>query len=287
MKIKDIIKNKKTFSFEVFPPKLEQPIEPLVETLENLAKFNPDFISVTYGAGGTNKGRNFEICQEILKQNMNVMTHFTAIGNSSEDVKQLVNEYYEGGIKNMLALRGDFPEGWTGTGGDYAQAKEMIKAIKEFNPDMCLAGACYPEKHPEAPSMEADIKTLYEKQQMGVDFFVTQLCFDLEQYKRFLDLKDKAGVTAPIVVGLMPVLNKNGVVRMTSSNGCNRPKELELLIEKYGDDAEEFKQAGKEYTKELIRKYIEIGVDGLHVYSLNKYKDISEIIIDTGIHEKI
>lgn len=287
MQIRDILKDKKTFSFEVFPPKNEQPMEPLLDTLDNLAKFNPDYISVTYGAGGTNKGRNAEVCQEILKRNMEVMTHFTAIGNSRDDVQKLLQEYKDFGCTNVLALRGDLPEGWTGTGGDYTQAKYMIEAIKELHPELCLGAACYPEKHLEAPTMEADIQTMVEKQNLGVDFFVTQLCFDLERYERFLDMKDKMGVKAPIVVGLMPVLNKNGVIRMTSSNGCNRPKELELLIEKYGDDAEEFKKAGKEYTKKLIERYIEIGVDGLHVYSLNKYKDISEIILDTGIHEKI
>lgn len=283
MKISEILKKKMSFSFEVFPPKNDQPLEPLLETLDELAKFKPDFISVTYGAGGTNKGRNNEVCMEVMKRNINMMSHFTCIGNTKEDVITRVKKFVDMGGENLLALRGDLPEGWEGTGGHYKHGDSLIEALKEEFPQLCLGGACYPEKHIEAPTYESDIAHMRSKQNNGAEFFVTQLCYDTEAYAKFKDRCERAGITAPIIVGVMPVLYKKGVLRMTTSNGCSIPAALADLMGKYGDKPEEFKKAGKEYTKELIYKYMSMGIDGLHVYSLNKYHDLAEIINDTGI----
>lgn len=282
MQIKNLLKNKKTFSFEVFPPKLDQPMEPLIETLEHLYEYSPDFISCTYGAGGTNKGRSTEVCSLIQNSGNNAMTHFTCIGNTKEEILKDVKEYIALGVDNVLALRGDIPEGQTGTGGDFNHGNELVAFLKENFTDLCVGAACYPEKHVESASLEDDIRAMKLKQDAGADFFTTQLCHDVEVYKNFRDLTDKAGITKPVIVGLMPVLAKSGIIRMTVSNGCSMPKELQDIIDKY-DDPQDFKEAGKEYTVNQIHRYMDAGIDGLHLYSLNKYEDIADIIKASGI----
>lgn len=283
MQIKELLKNKITFSFEVFPPKEEQPMEPLKETLEHLYMYNPDFISCTYGAGGTNKGRSTEVCTMIAGSGHNAMTHFTCIKNRKEDIVRDVKEYIGLGVENVLALRGDIPEGQDGTGGDFSHGNEMVGFLKENFPELCVGAACYPEKHLESSTIEDDVRAMKLKQDAGADFFTTQLCHDVEIYKRFRDLTDKANITKPVIVGLMPVLAKNGIIRMTVSNGCSMPKELQDIIDKYGENPDDFKKAGKEYTVKQIHRYMDAGINGLHIYSLNKYKDIADIINASGI----
>lgn len=283
MKISDLLKEKRTLSFEVFPPKLDQPLEPLMATLDELEKYAPDFISVTYGAGGTNKGRNNEVCVDILDRKITLMSHFTCIGNTSEDVETRVAKYVGMGAENILALRGDLPQGWTGTRGDYAHANELIEVIAEKFPQLCIGASCYPEKHVEAPDIETDIMYLKDKQDRGAEFFVTQLCFDMDAFDRFMDLKEKKGVTAPVVVGLMPVIGKNGVIRMTSENGCAIPSELAGIIDRYGDDPAEFKKAGLDYTVRLADEYLKRDIAGLHLYTLNRHENVVRIIKDLGL----
>lgn len=282
MKISKILKEKRTLSFEVFPPKLDMPMEPLMESMDHLQKYNPDFVSVTYGAGGTNKGRNDELCKNIIDRELTLVSHFTCIGNTKSDVHSRLQNYESIGAQNILALRGDLPEGWEGTRGDFDHADELIKIIANDFPDLCIGAACYPEKHIEADSFESDIRYLKQKQTNGAQFFVSQLCFDIEAFDRFLDMARKSGVSAPIIVGVMPALNVNGILRMTSSNGCILSAELTHLIEKYGDDKEDFKKAGKEYTVELIENYCKLDIAGIHIYTLNKYKDVSDIVDSLG-----
>lgn len=282
-KIGEMLKEKMTFSFEVFPPKDGEPTEPLLETLDNLYKYAPDFISCTYGAGGTNVGRSEEVCRAIFESGHTVMTHFTCIGNNREEIAEHIGRYRNIGLKNVLALRGDIPDGWEGTRGYFAHGDRLLNYIKEQYPDMCLGGACYPEGHVEAISEEADIAHLRSKQENGAEFFMSQLCYDIDAYERFMEKIRKAGITLPVIVGVMPVLYKNGLIRMTLSNGCSIPKEISALIGKYGDSKEDFKKAGKEFTIDLIYRYLSRGISGLHLYSLNKYKDLAEIINDSGI----
>ncbi|MCR5482646.1 MAG: methylenetetrahydrofolate reductase [Clostridia bacterium] len=272
-----------SFSFEVFPPKTDQPLEPLLETLDELCAFKPDFISCTYGAGGTNKGRNKEVCAAIADRAMTPMTHFTCIGNSKEDVERYIGEYVEMGMENVLALRGDFPEGWSETHGDFHHADQLIGFIKEKYPELCIGAACYPEKHIQASSLEKDIAHLRSKQDNGAEFLMSQICHDVDAYQLFHDKLRKAGVKIPIIVGVMPVLFKDGLIRMTLSNGCSIPKELAEIIGKYGDNPADFKKAGKEYTVNQIYKFINLGIDGIHIYSLNKYKDLADVIRAAGL----
>lgn len=284
MKITDIMKERMTFSFEVFPPKEHQPMEPLLETLDHLYGFKPDFISCTYGAGGTNAGRNMEICKAIKDSGQTIpVTHYTCIGNKKEKIKEDLQGYLDAGVNHILALRGDFPKGWKETRGDFDHANELVEFIKTNFPEFCVSIAGNPEKHIQARTLDEDITHLRVKQDAGGDYIVTQLCYDMENYKRWVDKIRKAGVTLPIVVGVMPVLAKDPTIRMTVTNGCSIPKELAEIIGKYGEDPEDFKKAGKEYTVNLIYEYINTGINGLHIYTLNKWEDVTDILIDAGI----
>ena len=284
MKIIDILEKRMTFSFEVFPPKEDKPIEPLLETLARLYVFGPDFVSCTYGAGGTNKGRNVEICSAIKKGNKaEPVTHFTCIGNTRNDIVGALEEYTKLGIENILAMRGDLPAGWEGTRGDFSYADGLIAFIRQKFPHFCISAACYPEKHIEAPDFTSDIAHLRFKQDCGASFLMTQLCHDVNAYKRFVERIRAARVTLPVIVGVMPVLAKDPIIRMTLSNGCSIPGELAALIGKYGEKPEDFKKAGKEYTVKQIHEYIDAGINGLHIYTLNKHEDVSDILLAAGI----
>ncbi|MPW26460.1 5,10-methylenetetrahydrofolate reductase [Alkalibaculum sp. M08DMB] len=286
MKVTEIMKQKLCFSFEVFPPKSENPIEPLLNTLDHLYKFDPDFISCTYGAGGTNAGRNVEICKAIQDSGKSTaVTHFTCIGNSKEKIAQELQAYLDRGIDHILALRGDFPKGWKETRGDFNYANELTEFIKENFPKFCIAVAGNPEKHFQADSFDTDTTHLRIKQDSGADFIMTQLCHDVNQYQWWVEKIRKAGVSIPIDVGVMPVLVKDPTIRMAVSNGSAIPRDLAEIIGRYGDNPEDFKKAGMEYTIKQIHKFINAGIDGLHIYSLNKWKDISDIVNEIGIRK--
>lgn len=284
MKVTEIMKKRMSFSFEVFPPKSDQPIEPLLETLEELYGFNPDFVSCTYGAGGTNAGRNMEICKAIKDSGKTLpVTHYTCIGNSKENIRTELEQYLAMGVDHILALRGDFPKGWKETRGDFNYANELVEYIKSEFPQFTIAVSGNPEKHFEAESFDSDITHLRQKQDAGGDYIMTQLCHNVDQYSWWVERIRKAGVNLPIDVGIMPVLAKDPTIRMAVSNGSSIPRDLAEVIGKYGDNPEDFKKAGKEYTVKQIHKYINAGIDGLHIYTLNRYKDVADIIKDAGL----
>lgn len=287
MKLSEILKRKKTFSFEVFPPKEQSGVTPLFDTIEKLYRFEPDFISCTYGAGGTNKGKSEEICAGInIAKRAAPLAHFTCVGNTREDIERNIREYIYLGVENFLALRGDYPEGWTGTRGDFAHASELITFIRERCDDLCIGAACYPEKHIDAPSLEADVARAVEKQSCGAEFFITQLCFDVPLFSRFLDKARSLGLTAPIIAGVMPVVSRAGLLRMTSQNGCAIPAPLAEIIEKYENDPEGFRRAGAEYTASLLCEFERCGANGIHIYTLNKYDDVAAILDIKGAKEQ-
>lgn len=278
MKLSELLKSKKTFSFEVFPPKADKPLEPLSETLSRLYGFEPDFISITYGAGGTNKGRSVDVCGLVMKAGLTAMPHFTCIGNTRGKIEEYMADYISLGIENILLLRGDLPEGWSGTRGDFTHASMLIEYFKERHPGISLGAAAYPEVHIESESVETDVAYLKMKQDMGADFFLTQLCHDADAYARFIERIRRAGVTIPVIVGLMPILSAPGTIRMSLSNGCSIPSGLASIIGRYEDVPEDFLKAGKDFTIRLIERYIAAGIDGLHLYTLNKYQDIADIV---------
>jgi len=274
-----------TFSFEVFPPKADQSMDPLLRTLDKLYDFGPDFVSCTYGAGGTNKGRSLQICEAIKRSGHEPLTHFTCIGNSRDDVRAIIGDYASRGIENLLLLRGDFPPGQTGTNGDFAHADALITYVRETFPGLCIAAAGYPEKHILAPSFDADIAHLRAKQDNGAGFIMLQLCHDLAAYEAFVRRVRRAEITLPIVVGIMPVLSRDPIIRMTVSNGCSIPRELAAILGRYPgpESAADFTKAGIEYTVAQIHRFIAAGIDGLHIFTLNKWEAVTEILNASGI----
>jgi methylenetetrahydrofolate reductase (NADPH) len=301
VKLTELMKEKQLLSFEVFPPKTEKGMENLPGTLEHLCEFEPDYISCTYGAGGGNVGANREVCQMIKKAGTTPVTHFTVIKNTREGMKEQLDEYLAGGVDHVLALRGDIPRGETTTCGDFDYATDLVSFIrKEYGDKFEIAVAGSPEGHIACRSLDADISVLKMKQDNGADYIMTQLCWDMEQFKRWLDKIRTAGVTMPVDVGIMPILDQAATINMAlSRNGCVMERELSRLISKYWifpnpfdkdpfDDAleqkkKDFKEAGIEYTIKQIDAYRACGIEGIHLYALNKWQDVSRIIKESGM----
>ena len=305
MKLSEAMREKMLLSFELFPPKTEKGMANLPGTIEHLMKYKPEYISCTYGAGGGNVGANREVCQMIKNAGTTPVTHFTVIKNTKEGIKEQLEQYLAEGVDHMLALRGDIPLGETTTCGDFNYATDLVKFVRdEFGDKFEIAVAGSPEGHIACRSLDADIAVLRQKQDNGADYIMTQLCWDMEQFKYWLDAIREAGVTMPVDVGVMPILDQAATINMAlSRNGCVMPRELSRLISKYWifpnpfdkepfDDALEqkkadFKKAGIEYTIKQIDEYRALGINGIHLYALNKWKDVSEIIDRSGLRTLI
>jgi methylenetetrahydrofolate reductase (NADPH) len=305
MKLTEIMNKRTAFSFEVFPPKTDVGMEKLPNTLNHLCEWKPDYISCTYGAGGSNVGKNMEVCKMIQEAGTTPVTHFTCIGNTREGIKEQLQDYLDHGVDHMLALRGDLPFGWTGTGGDFKYATDLVAYVrKEFGDKIEIAVAGSPEGHITCRSLEADIAVLKQKQDNGADYIMTQLCWDMEQFAYWLDAIRAAGITMPVDVGIMPILDQAATINMAlSRNGCVMPRELCEIISKnwifpnpfvkdpFDADVEgkkaAFKEAGIEYTINQIDQYRALGVDGIHLYALNKYADVNEIIERSGMRTMV
>jgi len=297
--LSEIMKQRATLSFEVFPPKTDKGMEKLPKTLEKLAEWHPDYISCTYGAGGSNVGKNREVLQ-MIKPHTVPITHFTCIGHTKETVRQQLQDYLNDGVDHILALRGDLPYGWTGTNGDFGYATDLVSFIrKEFGDKFEISVAGTPGGHIACRSLEADIAHLKQKQDEGANFILTQLCYDMEQFKYWLDAIRKAGVTMPVDAGIMPVVSKNAVItQCLSRNACVIPRELAMVISHHWFDTdpngneipgvkEAFREEGIEYTVDLIHQYQAEGVDGIHLYAMNKWEDVAEVITRAGIKSTI
>ena len=235
MKLSEMMKEKQLLSFELFPPKTEKGMENLPGTIEHLCKYKPEYISCTYGAGGGNVGANREVCQMIQKAGTIPVTHFTVIRNTKEGIKEQLDQYLADGVDHMLALRGDFPLGETTTCGDFDYATDLVKFVRDqYGDKFEIAVAGSPEGHIACRSLEADIAVLKQKQDNGADYIMTQLCWDMEQFKRWLDGIRKAGVTMPVDVGIMPILDQAATINMAlSRNGCVMDRELSRLISRH------------------------------------------------------
>ncbi|MGN0785576.1 MAG: methylenetetrahydrofolate reductase [Candidatus Aphodomorpha sp.] len=303
------MKKRAAFSFEVFPPKTDVGMEKLCGdggVLDKLYTLHPDYISCTYGAGGTNVGKNLAVLDKIQQDGKAIpVTHFTCIGNTKEGIREQLDRYLEHGIDHMLALRGDLPFGWEGTGGDLHYATELVKFVrKEYGDRFTIAVAGSPEGHIACRSLEADIGFLKQKQDEGADYIMTQLCWDMDQFRYWLDAIRAAGITLPVDVGIMPVLDQAATINMAlSRNGCVIPRSLCEIISKnwifpnpfvkdpFDTQVEEkkqrFKEAGIEYTIRQIDEYRACGVDGIHLYALNKYDDVARIVKESGIVDLI
>jgi len=282
-KICTVFSKKMSLSFEVFPPKQDQPLDHVLDTLERLYTFKPDFCSVTCGAGGNNRGQNMAICESIVKSGHTAMAHITCIGMTKQMILDAVTQYKKIGVHNVLALRGDLPQGWADTRGDFSYALDLLRTLRKQEPDICMAATCNPEMHIESSSMDRDIMHLRMKVDAGADFLVTQLFFDNDAFYRYRERMYAAGIHVPIVVGVMPVLNPNGVIRMSLSNGVAIPAKLSRIFAKYQDQPEEFQKAGRDFTIEQIANLISNSIDGLHLYSMNKWESVTEILQQIGM----
>jgi len=278
MTIAELLTKKTTLSFEVFPPKEEVSLDGIRQTLSRLYELKPDFLSCTFGAGGTGRGRNVEVCDIINESGNLIVPHLTCIGSGRDEIREIVQGYIDRKIVNLLALRGDFPAGQNSTGGDFVHADELISFLRSEFPDLCIGASGYPEKHIEADSMESDIGHLRSKQDSDAGFVMTQLCYDVTAFKRFLERIRKAGVTIPVVTGVMPVLAYDPTIRMAISNGCSIPAELAAILGKYRNDPVSLTKAGIEYTVGLIHGLVAAGANGLHLYSLNKWEKVVAIL---------
>lgn len=273
--IKDLFhKNRPVYSLEVFPPKKDADVSVIYDALDEFKMLHPSFISVTYGAGGNTAENTFAIASYIQNQcGIEALTHLTcaAIPNKLFLTNFLTN-LYRNGIHNLLALRGDQPQ-WMSdeqfAKRYYEHASDLIVDVKETH-DFSVAGACYPEIHQEAKSLSEDIANLKIKVDKGVDFLITQLFYDNEIFFRFLDEVRKAGIEVPVLPGLMPITSLNQVNNIVAMSGTKIPKDLAASLERYQDNPSDVKKVGLEYTKKQMENLLAHGVDGIHLYSMNK-----------------
>jgi len=288
MKIIDLItKETLSLSFEVFPPKSETSFESVRVATEEIAKLSPLFMSVTYGAGGGTSKYTLDIAKNI-KQLYGVPTleHLTCVSSTKETVRNKIAEIKAAGIENVMALRGDIPaekENDDRSGWDYRHAVDLVSELKAANPEFCIGGACYPEIHPESNNQKEDIKWLKEKVDAGCDFLTTQMFFDNNLLYNFLYKIREAGITVPVIPGIMPITNANQVSRAIKLSGSFMPQRFKSLVDKFGADPNAMKQAGIAYATDQIIDLYANGITNVHVYSMNK-PDVAAKIKDNLSH---
>ncbi len=282
MKIKDKLSEKKPLiSFEIFPPKANYPVDTIYNTIDELYNLNPDFMSVTYGAGGSTKDNTVEISSYIQnKYNLTSIAHVTCIDSTKNELDNILNSLKENNVQNVLALRGDYPKDFAPnffTSGGYKNSAELIEYFKS-NSDLGIGAACYPEKHPDAKDLNSDIDFLKRKMDAGADFLVTQMFFDNELFYDFYDKTQKKGVYLPIITGIMPILNKRQIETIINLTGNSIPKKFRRLLEKYENNPEALNEAGMSYAVSQIIDLLSWGIDGIHIYTMNKPSTARKIL---------
>lgn len=283
--IKDLLEGDKNhISFEVFPPKKEDEFDGAFEVMDKLSKLSPDFISVTYGAGGSRSKKTIEIASYITNTlGIDSICHMTCVGATRNSIREVYEDMKKNNLNNLLALRGDRPAYMTDEeyfGKQFDHATDLVEFIRNDlgGKDMIIAGACYPEKHFESPSLDFDIDKMLLKEECGVSFFISQLFFDNDIFYRFIEKARKAGVKSPILPGIMPLVSANMLGTTVSLSGSSVPKELTDLVAKYADNPSDMRKAGVEYAIKQIRDLRAHEVDGIHLYSMNRPKTTEEII---------
>ena len=268
-------------SFEVFPPKKDEEFENAYQVMQGLGRLNPDFISCTYGAGGSRASKTIEIASFIQKElHINAIAHITCVGFTKEDLQRNCDALREAGINHVLALRGDRPQTMTDEQYDnreFYYATDLVHYLNEHT-DLQIAGACYPEKHYEAPSYEEDLQHLKEKVDAGVGSLISQMFFNNDFFYRFLDKIHAMGIDVPVHAGIMPITSSKQLGTSVTLSGSSIPKKLADIIAKYGDDKEDMRRAGVDYAIQQILDLKEHGTDGIHIYTMNRVKTTSEIM---------
>ncbi len=270
MKITDILNGKQTvLSFEVFPPKTGDAFDGVVKAVDAIAALRPDFMSVTYGAGGGTSEYSAAIA-EHMKNDLGVtpLAHLSCISSNRADVHEKLARLKAAGIENILALRGDIPKDFAGN-LDYTYACQLVAEIKSYG-SFCIGGACYPEGHPESDTLFSDIDNLKKKVDAGCDFLTSQMFFDNDAFYSFMSKVREAGIYVPVIAGIMPVTNGKQIKRMMSLSGSSLPARFRRIIDRFGDNPAAMAQAGIAYATEQIIDLYANGVKAVHVYSMNK-----------------
>ncbi len=280
MKIREIFEKKRpVLSFEVFPPKREAGFEAVRQAVEELCQLPADYMSVTYGAGGSTSKTTVEVAEEIQKYGMPALAHLTCISSTREEVHNQVEKLKACGVDNILALRGDYPdiEGFVPP-NEYKYASDLIEDIKKMG-DFCVGAACYPECHPGCDSLANDIEHLKIKQDCGADFFVTQMFFDNDAFYNFRNKAVQKGINIPITTGIMPLTNAGQIEKMCIlSGGASMPAKFTRMISKYQDSPAALKQAGIAYAVDQIIDLLSNDVMGVHIYTMNKPEVAKKIV---------
>lgn len=262
-------------SFEFFPPKTEEGVEALYRTVEELRPCRPSFVSVTYGAGGSTRDRTLELVARIQRElGVRTMAHLTCVGSTRDEIGEVVRRLVDCGVANILALRGDPPKGestFKPVSGGFTHASELVAFLRDRHQDsLCIGAACYPEGHVENRDLEADLRNLKTKVDAGADFLISQLFFDNEDYRAFTRRARSAGITVPIVPGLMPVTNVGQTERFTQMCGARIPQELHRRLRIVAADAAAVVATGVQWTVDQGRALLRDGAPGLHFYTLNR-----------------
>lgn len=287
MKIRDLItQDKATLSFEVFPPKKDTDFADVEAAALGIAAFKPDYMSVTYGAGGSTKGHTIQLAREIQeKYDVPTIAHLTCVCASKEGIKTALADMKNAGIENILALRGDIPKNYDGqVFAEFSHASELVELIKETG-DFCVGGACYPEVHPDSANKHEDIIGLKKKVDAGCDYLTTQMFFDNNIFFNFMYRIREAGISVPILPGIMPITRRVQVKNAVKLSGCNVPERFKSIVDAFGDTEAAMRQAGIAYATDQIIDLMANGVKHIHVYSMNKpevaagiQKNLSEIL---------
>ncbi|MEZ5943582.1 MAG: methylenetetrahydrofolate reductase [NAD(P)H] [Planctomycetaceae bacterium] len=288
MYLPEILKQRKpALSIEIFPPKTSKGDEALITHLERLAAFQPAFVSCTYGAGGSTRTRTVELCQMIQQRfSLPATAHFTCVGSTREELIEWLEYAVQAGVKNIMALRGDAPEGqeeFKRVEGGLGYANELVELIRKHQPQMGIGVAGYPEKHNEAPDMTTDLDNLKRKVDAGADAVFTQLFFDNQSFFTFQDECRSRGIEIPIVPGIMPITEFARIKRITSMCGAKMPAELAARLEVVQDDAEAQFEIGVEHAIAQCSELLNAGVPGIHFYALNKSEACDRILEALGV----
>lgn len=280
MKLTEILnKGKLTLSFEVFPPKNNTAFDSVKCAIERIAELHPAFVSVTYGAGGGTSQYTLDIAKDI-KENHGVPTlaHLTCISSTKATVGNMIRRIKAAGIENVMALRGDIPQGGIPECSEYAHAEDLIRELRTYGSDFCIGAACYPEVHPESENSVTDIKYLKQKVDAGVDFLTTQMIFDNPLFYSFMYRIREAGITVPVLPGIMPITNVKQIERARQLSGSYMPQRFMQLVDKFGFDPLAMKQAGIAYATDQIIDLYANGIKNIHVYSMNN-PEVAEKIL--------
>ena len=277
---------KRRFSFEFFPPKTDKGWEKLQGVRNTLAEVDPDFFSVTFGAGGSTRDRTVQTVLDLHKRGVSTAPHLSCVGATRDSIAELLDVYRDNGINRIVALRGDMPSGM-GAAGELRYANELVSFIREYSGDTFnIEVAAYPEFHPQARTAEDDLKNFARKVEAGANSAITQYFFNADSYFYFIDRLEKMGVTIPVVPGIMPIVNFSNLTRFSDMCGAEIPRWIRKQLEAYGDDSDSIRKFGEEVVTEMCAKLLAAGAPGLHFYTLNQVEPSLSIWKNLGIGER-